>query len=45
VGHRPDLWNQRTSHISLKEELTKQLLLKDREKKLMSLHNHLARIR
>jgi hypothetical protein len=45
VGHRADLQNLRTSHTSLREELTKQLLLKDKEKKLMSLPNHLARIR
>jgi hypothetical protein len=32
VGHRADLQNLRTSHTSLREELTKQLLLKDREK-------------
>jgi hypothetical protein len=32
VGHRADLWNLRTSHTSLREDLTKQLLLKDREK-------------
>jgi hypothetical protein len=45
VDHRADLWNLRTSHTSLREELTKQLPLKDREKKLMSLLNHLARLR
>jgi hypothetical protein len=33
VGHRADLLNLRTSHTSLREELTKQLLLKDRKKK------------
>jgi hypothetical protein len=33
VDHRADLWNLRTSHTSLREELTKKLLLKDREKK------------
>jgi hypothetical protein len=33
VGHRADIGNSRTSHISLKEEMTKQLLLKDRKKK------------
>jgi hypothetical protein len=32
VGYRADLWNLRTSHTSLREELTKQLLLKDRRK-------------
>jgi hypothetical protein len=32
VGHRADLRNLRTSNTSLREELTKQLLLKDREK-------------
>jgi hypothetical protein len=32
VGHRADLWNLRTSHTSLREELTKQLPLKDRKK-------------
>jgi hypothetical protein len=33
VGHRVDLQNLRTSHNPLREELTKQLLLKDRGKK------------
>jgi hypothetical protein len=32
VGYRADLQNLRTSHISLRKELTKQLLLKDRRK-------------
>jgi hypothetical protein len=32
VGHTADLWNLRTSHTSLREELTKQLPLKDRKK-------------
>jgi hypothetical protein len=32
VGHRANLWNLRTRHTSLKEELTKQLPLKDRKK-------------
>jgi hypothetical protein len=32
VGHRADLQNLRTRHTSLREELTKQLLLKDRKK-------------
>jgi hypothetical protein len=32
VGHRADFWNLRTSYISVMEELTKQLLLKDRKK-------------
>jgi hypothetical protein len=32
VVHRADLQNLRTSHTSLREELTKQLLLKDRRK-------------
>jgi hypothetical protein len=32
VGHRADLWNLRTSHTSLREELTKQLPLKDMKK-------------
>jgi hypothetical protein len=49
VGHRADLLNLRTSHTSLREELTKQLLLKDRKKKkktkLASFPNHLARLR
>jgi hypothetical protein len=31
VGHRADLRNLRTSHTSLREELTKQLPLKDRK--------------
>jgi hypothetical protein len=33
VCHRADLWNLRTSHTSLREKLTKQLLLKDKKKK------------
>jgi hypothetical protein len=33
VGHRADLQKMRTNHTSLKEELTKQLKLKDRKKK------------
>jgi hypothetical protein len=32
VGHRAHLWKLRTSHISLREELTKQLLLNDSKK-------------
>jgi hypothetical protein len=32
VGHRADLWNLRTSHTLLREELTKQLPLKDWKK-------------
>jgi hypothetical protein len=32
VGYRADLWNLRTSHTSLREELTKQLPVKDRRK-------------
>jgi hypothetical protein len=32
VGHIADLWNLRKSHTSLREELTKQLLMKDRKK-------------
>jgi hypothetical protein len=32
VGYRADLWPLRTSHTSLREELTKQLPLKDRRK-------------
>jgi hypothetical protein len=32
VGYRADLQNLRTSHTSLREELTKQLPLKDRRK-------------
>jgi hypothetical protein len=32
VNHRADLQNLRTSHTSLKEELTKQLPLEDRKK-------------
>jgi hypothetical protein len=31
VGHRADLWNLRTSHTSLREELTKQLPLKGKK--------------
>jgi hypothetical protein len=45
MGHAADLQNLRTNHTWLREELTKQLLLKDREKKLGSLPNHLARLR
>jgi hypothetical protein len=45
VGHSADLQNLRTNHTSLREELTKQLLLKDRGKKLVSFLNHLARLR
>jgi hypothetical protein len=45
VGYRADLQNLRTSHTSLREELTKQLLLNDRKKNLASLYNHLARLR
>jgi hypothetical protein len=33
VGQKDDLQNLRTSHTSLREEMTKQLLLKDRKKK------------
>jgi hypothetical protein len=36
VGHRVDLRNLRTSHSSLREELTKQLLLKDRKENWQS---------
>jgi hypothetical protein len=32
MGYRADLWNLRTSHTSLREELTKQMPLKDRKK-------------
>jgi hypothetical protein len=32
VGYRADLWNLTTSHTSLREELTKQLPLKDGKK-------------
>jgi hypothetical protein len=32
VGYRADLWNLRKSHTSLREKLTKQLLLKDKRK-------------
>jgi hypothetical protein len=32
VGHRADLWNLRTSYISLRKELTKQLWLKTGKK-------------
>jgi hypothetical protein len=46
VDYRAVLWNLRASHTSLREELTKQLPLKDRrKKKLASLPNHLARLR
>jgi hypothetical protein len=43
VGHRADLWNLRTSHTSLREELTKQL--PGKKKKLASLPNCLVRQR
>jgi hypothetical protein len=33
MGHRADLRNLRISHTSLREELIKQLLLKDRKTK------------
>jgi hypothetical protein len=33
VGYRADLRNLRISHTSLREELTKELLLKDKKKK------------
>jgi hypothetical protein len=40
------LQNLKTCHTSLREELTKQLLLRDGEKnKLVSLPNYLARLR
>jgi hypothetical protein len=47
VDHRADLWNLRTSNTSLREELTRQLPLKDmkKKKKLASLPNHLVRIK
>jgi hypothetical protein len=32
MNQRADLQNLRTSHTSLREELTKQLLLKDKKK-------------
>jgi hypothetical protein len=32
VGHEADLWNLRRRHTSLREELTKQLPLKDMKK-------------
>jgi hypothetical protein len=34
MGHRAHLQNLRTSHSSLREELTKQLLLINRKKKM-----------
>jgi hypothetical protein len=37
-GHRDDFWNLRTSHTSLREELTKQLLLKQEKKKTDKSH-------
>jgi hypothetical protein len=45
VNHRADLWNLRTSHTSLREELTKQLPLKDDKKILLRFPNHLERLR
>jgi hypothetical protein len=44
VGYRADLWNLRTSHTSLREKLTKQLLLKGR-RKTGKLPNLPARVR
>jgi hypothetical protein len=44
VGSRADLWNLKTCHTSLREELTKELLLKDKKKILESLPNHLAKL-
>jgi hypothetical protein len=44
VGYRADLQNLRPSHTSLREELTKELLLKDR-RKAGKTPNHLARLR
>jgi hypothetical protein len=44
VDHRADVRNLRTSHTSLREELTKQLLLK-KGKKLAHLPKHLTRLR
>jgi hypothetical protein len=43
VGHRAYLQNLRTSHTSQREELTKQMLLKDRKENWQVSHNHLAR--
>jgi hypothetical protein len=45
MGHRAHLQNLRTSHSSLREELTKQLLLINRKKKWAILPNHLVRLR
>jgi hypothetical protein len=47
VSYRAILQNLKTRHISLREELIKQLVLKDREKKDKpgSLPNHLVRLR
>jgi hypothetical protein len=51
VGHRADLPNLRTSHTSLRENITEQILLKDRKKKKKkkkkqaSLPNNLPRLR
>jgi hypothetical protein len=44
VDHRADLWNPRTSHTLLREELTKQLPLKDR-RKTGKTPNYLVRLR
>jgi hypothetical protein len=45
-GHRAVPQNLRRIHTSLRKELTKQLLLKDKKKKkLASLHNNLARLK
>jgi hypothetical protein len=45
VNHRADLCNLRISQTSLREELTKKLLLKNGKKKLVNLPNHLERLR
>jgi hypothetical protein len=45
VNHITNLQNLRNSYTSLRELLTKQLPLKDKEKKLASLPKYLARLR
>jgi hypothetical protein len=46
VGYRAYLWNLKRSHTTLREDLTKKLLLKDRKKKKLAiLPNHLVRLR
>jgi hypothetical protein len=45
MGHRADLWNVETRITLLREELTKQLLLKDRKKNYGVSPKYLVRLR